>query len=118
MKIEIERRQMSLYLKDSRGLDRRQVFAEMDDSTALQLIREYGYDPKRVYAIEHETVRYQHEVDDSMVRSVLERMPSKECYSLEEMLWAVRCIVPQAVGIAGRMPASVSSMISKEKSHE
>lgn len=87
---------MSLFIATDGGMLRRQVFAEMADERARQLVREYGYDPARVYAICHETVVVRHEVDDSEVAAVLDRKPYRECHKMEEMLDAVRCIVPNA----------------------
>lgn len=102
MVIEIERRMMSLFLLDGNGMPRRQVFAEMDDARARQLVREYGYDPASVYAIVHETFTYRREVDDSEVADLLDRMPYREVHTYEEVLFAVRCLVPQAVRIVRR----------------
>ena len=87
---------MSLLIKKDDGMLTRQVFAEMDDKRALGLIREYGYRQEQVYGIVHETIALRHEVDDQLVEEVLQRMPYRECHSAEAMLWAVRCIVPQA----------------------
>ena len=99
MLVELEYKAMSLFIATGDGMMRRQVFAEMDDARALRLLREYGYDPAHVFVIVHETFVVDHEVDDSEVAAVLERMPYRECRSMEEVLAAVRCIVPQAVRI-------------------
>lgn len=96
MIIETERRLMSLLIDDDGGMLHRQVFAEMDDERARQLVREYGYDPSKVYAIVHETVVFRLEVDDSEVMAVLDSMPYRESHTMEEMLAAVRRLVPQA----------------------
>ena len=96
MLVELEYKAMSLFIATGDGMMRRQVFAEMDDARALRLLREYGYDPAHVFAIVHETFVVDHEVDDSEVAAVLDRMPYHECRSSEEMLDAVRCIVPRA----------------------
>ena len=93
---------MSLLIKKDDGMLTRQVFAEMDDKRALGLIREYGYRQEQVYGIVHETIALRHEVDDQLVEEVLQRMPYRECHSAEAMLWAVRCIVPQATRIVTR----------------
>lgn len=102
MIVIIERRMMSLLIKKDDGMLTRQVFAEMDDKRALGLIREYGYRQEQVYGIVHETIALRHEVDDQLVEEVLQRMPYRECHSAEAMLWAVRCIVPQATRIVTR----------------
>jgi len=99
MVVELERRLMSLFIDCGNGLVRRQVFAEMDEARARQLVREYGFDPARVYAVVYEQVVFRHDVDDSEVAAVLDRRPYRECHSLDEVLDAVRCIVPQAVRI-------------------
>lgn len=96
MVVELEYRMMSLFIATDGGMLRRQVFAEMADERARQLVREYGYDPAKVYAICHETVVVRREVDDSEVEAVLERRPYRECRSMGELLDAVRCIVPNA----------------------
>ena len=102
MVVELERRMMSLFIVTADKMYHRLVFAEMAEARARELVREYGYDPKGVYAVVHEKIVFRHEVDDSEVAAVLERMPYHECRSMEEVLAAVRCIVPQAVRI-GRM---------------
>ncbi len=99
MVVIIERRQMSLFLKDDAGMYRRIVFAEMADSKARQLVKEYGYKPEWVYAILHEVVGYRYAVDDSLVQAAMSRRPYKERYSADEWLAAVRTIVPQAARI-------------------
>lgn len=96
MIIETERRLMSLLIDSGDGMLHRQVFAEMDEARARQLVREYGYDPSGVYAIVHETVVFRRELDDSEVLAVLDCIPYREYHTMEELLEAVRCLVPQA----------------------
>lgn len=99
MIIEIERKQMSLYLSLPNGQLKRQVFAEMANDEALRLLREYGLDSRQVYRIDHETISYRHAVDDNLVREVLERTHYTERRDPQELLDAVRSIVPQATRI-------------------
>ena len=99
MVVEMERRIMSLFIDSGDGMLHRQVFAAMDEARARQLVREYGYDPAGVYAVVYESLVFRHEVDDSEVAAVLDRNPCHECHTMEELLEAVRCIVPQAVRI-------------------
>ena len=122
MLVELEYKAMSLFIATGDGMMCRQVFAEMDDARALRLLREYGYDPAHVFAIVHETFVVDHEVDDSEVAAVLDRMPYHECRSSEEMLDAVRCIVPRAKRIVrlhgGRRKWSKDIEIKKSEDDE
>jgi len=77
------------------------VFNEMGDNEILRLAHEYGIDKKHICAINHIPLLYRRQLDDSTVREILERLPQKERHTPEELLAAVRCVVPDAVRVIG-----------------
>ena len=99
MVIEIEIKHTTVIVEERKGCYRRMLFAEMDEERARRLATEYGYADDAIADISHEALHYRHEVADELVLEVLERMPYRENHTPEQMLAAVRCIVPQATRI-------------------
>lgn len=99
MTIEIEIRQTLLLVSDHVGCYRLLVFANMAEDDARQLAREYGYAATNIHAISHEALHYRHHVDDEQVYAILDRLPYQERHHPEQVLAAVRSIVPQATRI-------------------
>ncbi|MBQ6068258.1 MAG: hypothetical protein IJK84_02040 [Bacteroidales bacterium] len=102
MTIEIEKRYTLLLVRVGKGLYRQLLFADMSEQRARLLACEYGYRQEDIGLVRHEALRYRRQLDDELVRSILERMPYHERNSHEAMLAAVRRIVPQATRIVGK----------------
>ena len=94
MVIEIEIKHTTVIVEERKGCYRRMLFADMDEERARRLATEYGYANDAIADISHEALHYRREVLE-----VLERMPYRENHTPEQMLAAVRCIVPQATRI-------------------
>lgn len=99
MVIEIEIRHTMVLVAERLGTYRLLVFADMAEARARRLAKEYGYAEEAVVAVSHEAMRYRRWLDDEQVQAVLERMPYRENHTPEQLLAAVRCIVPQATRI-------------------
>ena len=99
MHIEIEIRHTLVLVTERYGTYRLLVFAAMDEERARRLAAEYGYADNAIINISHEVQRYRRQVDDELVRAVLDRLPYLEHRKPEQMLAAVRSIVPQATRI-------------------
>lgn len=99
MIITIEIRHTMVLVTERYGTYRLLVFAEMDEARARRLAAEYGYAEGDVVAVGHEAMHYRRYLSDEQVLAVLERMPYRECHTPEQLLAAVRCIVPQATRI-------------------
>ncbi len=111
MIVLIEQLKTRLLIEDDGGDSYWKVFSEMPDATARQLVKEYGCKPSWVKRIVHDRIAYCHEVDETLVWAVLERLPNPEPYTKADVLRAVQCIVPQAVRIVrmrgGKLPELV-----------
>ena len=99
MTIEIEIRHTMIIVAEGGGRYRTLMFADMSESRARRLAHEYGYAEGDIIAMSHEALRYRRQVDDQLVQSVLDRLPYLERRKPEQMLAAVRSIVPQATRI-------------------
>ena len=99
MIITIEIRHTLVLVTERYGTYRLLVFAEMEEERARRLAAEYGYADDAIIDISHEALHYRREVADELVQEVLERMPYRENHTPEQMLAAVRSIVPQATRI-------------------
>lgn len=102
MIITIEIRHMMVLVTERYRTYRLMVFAEMDEARARRLAAEYGYAEGNIVAVSHETLHYRRYLSDEQVQAVLERMPYREKRTPEQILDAVRCIVPQATRIIER----------------
>lgn len=114
MIVIIERRLLSLFVRDERGMHRRMVFAEMDEMRARALVREYGCKPEWVYGALHGCVEYRHEVDDSLVATVMDRYPRLDRHREADWLRAVRTIVPQAKRIVRRRGGRLKEVVYEQ----
>ena len=99
MTIVVEIQRTVLVVAESKGVYRTLVFANMSASRARQLAAEYGYTEEDIVDICHEALHYRRQVDDEQVWAVLDRLPYLEHRKPEQMLAAVRSIVPQATRI-------------------
>lgn len=81
------------------GRYRMLVFADMAEECARRLAQEYGYAEADIVAVSHEALHYRRQVADELVQEVLERLPYLEHRTPEQMLAAVRSIVPQTTRI-------------------
>ena len=102
MIITIEIRHTMVLVTERYRTYRLLVFAEMDEARARRLAAEYGYAEGDIVAVSHEALHYRREVADELVQTVLDRLPYRENHTPEQMLDAVRCIVPQATRIIER----------------
>lgn len=99
MTIEIEIRHTMIVVVEGGCRYRTLMFADMSANRARQLAAEYGYTEEDIVDICHEALRYRRQVDDEQVWAVLDRLPYLERRKPEQMLAAVRSIVPQATKI-------------------
>ena len=99
MHIEIEIRHTMIVVAESGGRYRTLLFADMSEEQARRLTHEYGYTEGDIIAISHEALRYRRQLDDELVRAVLDRLPYLEHRKPEQMLAAVRSIVSQTTRI-------------------
>ena len=99
MTITIEIRHTLVVVAEGGGRYRLLVFAAMDEERARRLAQEYGYDEDDIVAVNQEALHYRRQLSDELVREVLDRVPYLEHHTPEQLLAAVRCIVPQATRI-------------------
>ena len=99
MTIEIEIRHTLVVVSERKGCYRQLLFADMPESHARRLALEYGYAEGDIVAVSHETLHYRKHLSDELVQAVLDRLPYLEHRTPEQMLAAVRCIVPQTMRI-------------------
>ena len=99
MTIVIEIKRTILLVAERKGVYRTLVFADMPASRARQLAAEYGYTEEDIIGIYHEALHYRRRLDNELVRIVLDRLPYLENHTPEQMIAAVRSIVPQAIRI-------------------
>ena len=99
MTITIEIRHTLLLVVEDSGCYRLLLFADMEEQHARRLAAEYGYAEGDIAAVWHEALRYRRWLADELVQEVLDRLPYLEHRTPEQMLAAVRSIVPQATQI-------------------
>ncbi len=99
MPITIEIRHTLVVVAEGGGRYRLLVFADMAEERARRLAQEYGYDEDDIVAVNQEALHYRRQLSDELVREVLDRVPYLEHHTPEQLLAAVRCIVPQATRI-------------------
>lgn len=99
MTIEIEIRHTLVFSVLPDGRHHCALFADMPDAAARRLAHEYGIDERHIYAIGHESFRRRRQIDGEAVWEILSRQPYLETHTPEQLLNAVRCLVPQAVRV-------------------